>query len=317
MRLNHWKFKNIWLAAILLPVASWSSRGAVSTFIKIGDLTGGSLDVKHMGQIEVGSWFWGSYSQPSPLAGPAARRTTFSEFNFIKKVDKSSPGLLKACATGQHFDKAMLTIVNDSANRVEFYHFIMEDVVVTLDSLNAVGGMDDLLETVSLKYARVGAQYILLDLSGNPTVDFTFSWDAALNAPAVIGFPPAVPPVDSDGDGLPDDWEVAHKLDPNAADGLVDSDGDGANNLDEFVAGTDPRNKDNVFKAAFVPPPAGGNGTLSWSSATGKQYRILTTDKLGDPFTLYMTVPSAGDGSTSAALPANFGTSFFKIEVVP
>jgi hypothetical protein len=50
---------------------------------------------------------------------------------------------------------------------------------------------------------------------------------------------------DSDGDGLPDDWELAHGLDPNnPVDALDDPDQDGLTTLAEYQGGTDPFHPD-------------------------------------------------------------------------
>jgi uncharacterized repeat protein (TIGR01451 family) len=48
-------------------------------------------------------------------------------------------------------------------------------------------------------------------------------------------------PLDSDHDGMPDDWEITHHLNPtNSVDANIDSDCDGKSNLQEYQAGTDP-----------------------------------------------------------------------------
>ena len=47
------------------------------------------------------------------------------------------------------------------------------------------------------------------------------------------------PAFDSDYDGLPDAWEIAHGLDPaNPLDAALDADGDGLTNLEEVTKGT-------------------------------------------------------------------------------
>ncbi|MDD3627564.1 MAG: hypothetical protein PHV06_09615, partial [bacterium] len=50
---------------------------------------------------------------------------------------------------------------------------------------------------------------------------------------------------DSDGDGMPDGWEIANDLNPgDPSDALVDNDSDTLNNIDEYLYGTDPNNSD-------------------------------------------------------------------------
>ena len=69
-------------------------------------------DDKHKNEIDVESWSWGETN-----AGDAAvprrhgRRQgrSMQDFHFVMKVNKSSPKLMEACATGKHIKKAVLT----------------------------------------------------------------------------------------------------------------------------------------------------------------------------------------------------------------
>ena len=58
------------------------------------------------------------------------------------------------------------------------------------------------------------------------------------------GIPDTIDP-DDDNDGMPDVYETDNGFDPlDAADAGLDSDGDGLTNLEEYEAGTDPRDPD-------------------------------------------------------------------------
>ena len=56
---------------------------------------------------------------------------------------------------------------------------------------------------------------------------------------------------DTDGDGMPDEWETQYGLNPNnPSDAGEDADSDWATNLEEYWAGTDPTDPASVLRLA-------------------------------------------------------------------
>src|SRR5262249_9996032 len=79
---------------------------------------------------------------------------------------------------------------------------------------------------------------------------------------------------DCDGDGIPDDWELAHGLNPyDPNDGALDNDHDGHSNLQEFLAGTDPNSSNSLTRISQVLI-SGNDLRIRFNGVTGKRYRL-------------------------------------------
>jgi thrombospondin type 3 repeat protein len=78
---------------------------------------------------------------------------------------------------------------------------------------------------------------------------------------------------DDDGDGMPDDYEIANRLDPLVVDANDDLDGDGFTNHEEFLAGTDPNDVNNAPSAPVTWTDLSGvtaaGNTLTKTTAAG------------------------------------------------
>jgi hypothetical protein len=90
------------------------------------------------------------------------------------------------------------------------------------------------------------------------------------------------PPDDTDGDGIPNGYELSHGLDPlNSADASADNDGDGMSNLQEYLAGTDPNSSASSFHITSITP-TGNNVLVTWMMGPGKTNALQVTSGTGD-----------------------------------
>ncbi len=96
---------------------------------------------------------------------------------------------------------------------------------------------------------------------------------------------------DLDDDQLPDDWEAANGMDArDPKDALLDGDKDGRSNLDEFRAGTDPRDPYSVL--ALMAVPVQGGLKLGFDARPGRSYAVQARDAWDLPWTGLVTVPA-------------------------
>ncbi|MCF7709281.1 MAG: fibronectin type III domain-containing protein [Verrucomicrobia bacterium] len=88
--------------------------------------------------------------------------------------------------------------------------------------------------------------------------------------------------IDANFDGLPDDWQQLYwgENSKSWAPGHVDSDGDGAQNIKEFLAGTDPTNPDSVLKTRLEEAEVGWR--LYWNTVPGQVYQAQVSTNYED-----------------------------------
>ncbi|MBI4660504.1 MAG: lamin tail domain-containing protein [Verrucomicrobia bacterium] len=86
---------------------------------------------------------------------------------------------------------------------------------------------------------------------------------------------------DSDGDGLPDEWEIANGTDPAQADAEADPDNDGLTNRQEFLSGTRANDPNSALKVLRVLQ-ASGSITLEFLAVSNRTYSVQGTQSLKD-----------------------------------
>jgi type VI secretion system secreted protein Hcp len=155
---------------------------AVSIFARIGTIKGESRDAKHKDEIEVLSWSWG-VSQTGTMGpgGGGKGKASFQDFNFTHHVDKASPVLMKACATGEHVKNATITVRKAGKGQQEYLVITMTDVLVTSVATSVSAEGDATMEVVALAFAKVDLVYKPQKPDGSLDVGVHFKYDVKAN----------------------------------------------------------------------------------------------------------------------------------------
>ncbi|QXQ20721.1 Hcp family type VI secretion system effector [Pseudomonas tolaasii] len=135
---------------------------AVDMFLKLGDIKGESRDQAHRDEIDITEWAWGLSQNGSMHSGTGggAGKVDIANLNLKKPLDKSSPNLMMACASGKHYPEARLVVRKaGGSSPVEYLVIILKEVMVASYSTNADQTGDVIHDSFALNFATVEVSY--------------------------------------------------------------------------------------------------------------------------------------------------------------
>jgi type VI secretion system secreted protein Hcp len=128
-------------------------------FLKIDGIQGESADSKHKNEIHLMSWSWGETNGGSHGAGGGggAGKVVMQDFHFSMNVNKASPKLFLACASGQHIKEALLTCRKAGKDQQEYLKIKFQELLI---STYQTGGSDAVpVEQIGFNFAKIEIQY--------------------------------------------------------------------------------------------------------------------------------------------------------------
>ena len=123
---------------------------------------------------------------------------------------------------------------------------------------------------------------------------------------------------DADGDGLPDTWETQNGFNPSDSTGVNgangDPDGDAFRNIEEYLAGTNPRDGNSLLRISQL---SDGGRRVTWQSVPGRNYQVYSAPEITFAFEPLGGTVTAFQNSTSYTNNAPLtGREFYRVRVL-
>ncbi len=158
---------------------------AVDYFLKIEGIEGESSDAKHKGEIELSSWSWGEKQSGTHAsgAGGGAGKVAMDDFRFTMHVNKATPKLMLACASGEHIKKATLVCRKAGKDQQEYMKIVLSDLLVSSYSTGGSASSSVVpVDQIAMNFAKIEFEYKEQKGDGTLGGAVKAGWDLKSNA---------------------------------------------------------------------------------------------------------------------------------------
>ncbi len=155
----------------------------VDFFLKIDGIDGESADSKHKGEIDVQSWSWGETNSGTSHAGGGggAGKVSMQDFHFTQQINKATPKLADACASGQHIKKGVLTCRKAGTDQQPYLTVTFSDLLVSSYQTGGHEGAVIPTESITLNFSKIEFEYKEQKADGTLGGTTKFGWDLKAN----------------------------------------------------------------------------------------------------------------------------------------
>jgi type VI secretion system secreted protein Hcp len=134
----------------------------VNYFLKLDGIDGESQNDKHKNQIDVESWSWGETNSgdAAERGGMGSGKVSMQDFHFVMRVNKASPKLMEACASGQSVSKGILACCKAGKDEQEYLKITMSDLIISSYQTGGSNGDGVVpVDQCSLNFSKIEFEY--------------------------------------------------------------------------------------------------------------------------------------------------------------